>query len=813
MVTDETEAKLSKIFIYLANWERNTEVARQVLYENEDFNPFQLFQLLDIENKNFITLTNILNFLNSRGIEANELEVQLLILFYNFNYDGVLSMNEFFNLIKCEESTNPYGIKYKSSKNPISFNIIYSFTKVLEKEIQLARKIIDLLNEIQNQQNFNIHELYHKVKVCHCIDEEGIKNFLDKNFQSFLDSDIKAILKRLDINKDGVVDLCEFHTFLGFPKCRMCCPCVACRCCGLCYCKKCFSDYKCKYHNKTHKSYNSPSKNNRNINNDDDIGDNYINNNQRKSVNYEMNYNPKNNFNNGYMVNNKENVNINANNEFNDKLNNSYSYNLTSNSNNNSYDNLNNNNYNNNINNDSSGKYNFNYNYDSNDIINNKNNNNNRNYNNEMNNNFNNNNYNNNKNNSSYAYNQNIPNDTNNNEEEFNNNNNIINKLTYNRYNNNDISQRFSKKPKRILDNNYNPQNNSMNENENNNYNRFINNNNSSFNNNNNRRSKGNVYSINYNRNDNNNDNDNFEAKKVSKTLSIRSSPKRKKNQNTLFQSSKDNYNNNFYEQMNQNNDDIFCNELNQDNKYNNNDNNINNSNNNNSKPNQDEYEENQFNEFIRQMMVAESEIERIKVNLALRPDFNCEDCFRIFEVDGKEKLENEDIKIGLKLLGVFYTDFEIKLFFKRFDLKKRGYINYSDFFDIFVPFQKEYRRMIEERKPNSCCPCRCPDVFSPETRALMKNLLELILKQENNLNYSRRGFTTLNLKLKNIFGNIDTSKNGYFSNKDLETYLKNNKIYNDDLDKDLLFIRLDKNRNGKIDYQEIYDETHPLYL
>ena len=813
MVTDETEAKLSKIFIYLANWERNTEVARQVLYENEDFNPFQLFQLLDIENKNFITLTNLLNFLNSRGIEANELEVQLLILFYNFNYDGVLSMNEFFNLIKCEESTNPYGIKYKSSKNPISFNIIYSFTKVLEKEIQLARKIIDLLNEIQNQQNFNIHELYHKVKVCHCIDEEGIKNFLDKNFQSFLDSDIKAILKRLDINKDGVVDLCEFHTFLGFPKCRMCCPCMACRCCGLCYCKKCFSDYKCKYHNKTHKSYNSPSKNNRNINNDDDIGDNYINNNQRKSVNYEYNYNPKNNFNNGYMVNNKENVNINANNEFNDKLNNSYSYNLTSNSNNNSYDNLNNNNYNNNINNDSSGKYNFNYNYDSNDIINNKNNNNNRNYNNEMNNNFNNNNYNNNKNNSSYAYNQNIPNDTNNNEEEFNNNNNIINKLTYNRYNNNDISQRFSKKPKRILDNNYNPQNNSMNENENNNYNRFINNNNSSFNNNNNRRSKGNVYSINYNRNDNNNDNDNFETKKVSKTLSIRSSPKRKKNQNTLFQSSKDNYNNNFYEQMNQNNDDIFCNELNQDNKYNNNDNNINNSNNNNSKPNQDEYEENQFNEFIRQMMVAESEIERIKVNLALRPDFNCEDCFRIFEVDGKEKLENEDIKIGLKLLGVFYTDFEIKLFFKRFDLKKRGYINYSDFFDIFVPFQKEYRRMIEERKPNSCCPCRCPDVFSPETRALMKNLLELILKQENNLNYSRRGFTTLNLKLKNIFGNIDTSKNGYFSNKDLETYLKNNKIYNDDLDKDLLFIRLDKNRNGKIDYQEIYDETHPLYL
>ena len=48
------------------------------------------------------------------------------------------------------------------------------------------------------------------------------------------------------------------------------------------------------------------------------------------------------------------------------------------------------------------------------------------------------------------------------------------------------------------------------------------------------------------------------------------------------------------------------------------------------------EYEEGQFNDFLRKLMMAESQIEDAKVSLALRPDFNCEDAFRIFELNGR---------------------------------------------------------------------------------------------------------------------------------------------------------------------------------
>ena len=233
------------------------------------------------------------------------------------------------------------------------------------------------------------------------------------------------------------------------------------------------------------------------------------------------------------------------------------------------------------------------------------------------------------------------------------------------------------------------------------------------------------------------------------------------------------------------------------------------------SKPyNSDEYEENQFNEFLKDLMLAESDLENIKIELSKCQDFNIEDCFRIFEQkENNNLIYPKEIKQGFKLFGVFISDFELKLFFNRFDLAKKGNLNFSDFFDIFIPFTDKYRSISEKKEPTSCCECKCPDVFSNSTLSIIKNLLDSIIKYENKFNFMRRGFTTLNLKLKKIFGKIDIGKNGYFSNDDLVVYMKKNRIFTDNKELDLLFIRLDKNRNGKIDYKEIYDETHPIYF
>ncbi len=223
-------------------------------------------------------------------------------------------------------------------------------------------------------------------------------------------------------------------------------------------------------------------------------------------------------------------------------------------------------------------------------------------------------------------------------------------------------------------------------------------------------------------------------------------------------------------------------------------------------------YEEGQFNDFLRKLMNAESQIENAKINLALNPDFNCEDAFRIFELNCRGFLDQCDLKCGLNLIGVFPTDHEVRLLMKRFDLQKTGTLNYADFFDMLAPFDKGYRTMVENRCPNSCCTSRCPEVFCFNTLCCLKNLFNLIINCENDINNNRKLFGTLRLKLRDIFGLIDCIRKGYFTNSELNCYLRNKCLFSTDKDADLLFIRLDKCRNGRVSYLDVEEEIQTLY-
>ncbi len=230
------------------------------------------------------------------------------------------------------------------------------------------------------------------------------------------------------------------------------------------------------------------------------------------------------------------------------------------------------------------------------------------------------------------------------------------------------------------------------------------------------------------------------------------------------------------------------------------------------SQNNYNAYEEGQFNDFLRKLMNVESQIENAKINLALNPDFNCEDAFRLFECNGRGFLDQNDLKCGLNLIGVCPTDQEVRLLMKRFDLQNTGTLNYADFFDMVVPFEKEYRTRVENRIPNSCCPCRCPDVFCFSTICSLRNLFNLIINSEVDINNRRKLFGTLRLKLRDIFGLLDYLRRGYFTNSDLIVYLQNRGLFSSSKDADLLFIRLDKFRNGRVDYRNVEDELQTLY-
>ena len=205
--------------------------------------------------------------------------------------------------------------------------------------------------------------------------------------------------------------------------------------------------------------------------------------------------------------------------------------------------------------------------------------------------------------------------------------------------------------------------------------------------------------------------------------------------------------------------------------------------------------------------MKGEKEIELNKVELSLKKDFNCEDIFRLFEYNGRGFISFEDLKYGLNLLDIKTNDYIINLLMNRFDLMRRGQINYADFFDMIVPFQRSYRNMIETRIPISDNPQNILDILDKNTISSLKILFICIIEFEFRINDMRKKFGNLNRKLKEFYNLIDNRNVGYFEYSDLINYLQENRINFKQLNADLLFIRLDKKRNGRIYFEDLEDE------
>ena len=164
--------------------------------------------------------------------------------------------------------------------------------------------------------------------------------------------------------------------------------------------------------------------------------------------------------------------------------------------------------------------------------------------------------------------------------------------------------------------------------------------------------------------------------------------------------------------------------------------------------------------------------------------------------------LESLDIDIIKSVNGEFDAD-EIISTFQNFFFQRMI---------LDITAIKDYRNMVENRSPNTYCPNNCPDVFMFGTRMALKNVFNALIDYENKLKCMRRNYTTLRLKLRDIFNLIDPCCTGAFKSEDLDNYLKKKCLFRNPKDEDLLFIRLDKNRDGKVDYCEFEDELQPQY-
>ena len=250
MLSKKITKLLIKLFHEIAKGESLIESSRRIMTYNYDFDSFQIFNYLDQENKNRIDSIDIMNYLNYNNIKINDIESQLIIFFYDQNFDGVLTYEEFKPLILNENYFNSNSPN--NFFNEISKEIDECLLNILKNELKLAKKCLMILNDLNKENNFNIHNIYHALRGINCINEESLKNFLNNYNEIFSLNDLKMIKRRLDINKDGKIDLGELHVFLGYPKCYTNCNFIPCSSCGMKNCPICYKDSKCILHDINH---------------------------------------------------------------------------------------------------------------------------------------------------------------------------------------------------------------------------------------------------------------------------------------------------------------------------------------------------------------------------------------------------------------------------------------------------------------------------------------------------------------------------------------------------------------------------------
>ena len=211
---------------------------------------------------------------------------------------------------------------------------------------------------------------------------------------------------------------------------------------------------------------------------------------------------------------------------------------------------------------------------------------------------------------------------------------------------------------------------------------------------------------------------------------------------------------------------------------------------------------------YLDEVIGIEKKIENSKIELSCQNDFNIEDAFRLFEYKGRGILTEEDLKIGLNLLNLSTSDKDIYLILKRGDIQNNNYLTYEDFFDLMTPFQKDYREDIEKRKPlNKKTKYNKAEIFSNYTIKLIQNLFRLIIISELKIQNLKFSLIDTKRNLQIFFNEIDRFKKGSINCLDLQHYLKVNDYNFTEQECALIFIRMDRNRDGKLELFEIERE------
>jgi hypothetical protein len=170
MLGYESERRLKNFLVAVGDGERDLEHARQRLCSIPDFAPHAAFQRLDRDYSLQISSRELGNFLRDNGIyHCLDSELHNLICFFDSNGNQRLSFQEFLQVVlPCEDNylrnrTLDRPSRHVSRYDYLPRDIELALSSVIEKEIDLQRRLESLKRELEVQYDYSPYAAFRSV--------------------------------------------------------------------------------------------------------------------------------------------------------------------------------------------------------------------------------------------------------------------------------------------------------------------------------------------------------------------------------------------------------------------------------------------------------------------------------------------------------------------------------------------------------------------------------------------------------------------------------------------------------------------------
>ncbi len=208
----------------------------------------------------------------------------------------------------------------------------------------------------------------------------------------------------------------------------------------------------------------------------------------------------------------------------------------------------------------------------------------------------------------------------------------------------------------------------------------------------------------------------------------------------------------------------------------------------------------------LRDIIRAENEIEREKINLALKADFNLTDAFKIFDVNYCGHITVTELREGLAAIGVFPTSEELDLFITRYDTTGDRRLTMREFSDACLALDAYYANMAERRGSNHRYPLyRRDDCYLPDTQLQFRALWRTHFRTEVVAESVRQRLQRQPyFNVYEAFNSLDQNDNGAISREEFKRLIQSRGFYVSEKEATEIVEKMDKNKNGRVSFAEV---------